>query len=50
MKMKWIGILLLTCSSALAQTVLNNGVNVNGRGVQGVGLVDLSNTVLTTTS
>jgi hypothetical protein len=46
MKTKWIGVLLLTCGSVSAQTVFTNGVNVNGRAVQGVGLIDITNTNL----
>ena len=45
MKMKWIGILLLSCGAASAQpTVFNNGIDVSGQAVLGVGLIDLTGT------
>ena len=46
MNAKWVGILLLACCPAMAQTVFTNGVNVGGRAVQGVGLIDIANTNL----
>jgi len=42
MKIKWLGILLLTCGPAMAQVVFTNGIDVNGQVVQGLGLVDFS--------
>ena len=46
MKAKWIVVLLLTCGPALAQTVFTNGISVNGQAVRGVGLINLTNTLL----
>lgn len=46
MKMKWMAVLLIVHSTALAQTVFTNGIDVNKHYVRGVGLLDMTNTNL----
>ncbi|TAN37923.1 MAG: hypothetical protein EPN23_03835, partial [Verrucomicrobia bacterium] len=46
-KLFLVGVIVLSLSGGLhAQTVFSNGVDVAGRHVQGVGLIDLTNTNL----
>ena len=46
MKTYWVSLLLFACGTAMAQTIFINGIDLNGQAVQGVGLVNLTNTTL----